>query len=233
MARYTAAYSEFVIRTGEVLLLVRRARKLERSAQAFERGDEINALCRGAIVLLSSHVEAYVKELAECFLDAIHVKQVNRSKLHDRFFYYASKEWVNKLRDSTEPESVTTEVFRFLDGESELWERDGPLPKAVDSDAFCKGFSNPKFEKIKRLLGRFGYDGLRHHINVTHQADAVLLISHIEQIVDTRNAIAHGESSATRTPTEVRTLINSSKEFCRTVDDGFASWCRAKVCSIR
>lgn len=233
MSRYTVAYSEFVGRTGEVLILVRRAGKLERSARAFEQGDEINALCRGAIVLLSSHIEAYIKELAECLLDEIHSRSVDRSVLSDRFYYYASKEWVNKLKDSIEPESISAEVFGFLDTEADLWRRNGPLPRPIDSEKFCKGFANPKFEKIKRFLGRFGYDALRHHINITHRGDAALLISHLEQIVDTRNAIAHGESSATRTPAEVMTLIKSSKKFCRTVDDGFATWAKSTICPIR
>lgn len=233
MSRYTVAYSEFVGRTGEVLILVRRAAKLERSPNAFEHGDEINALCRGAIVLLSSHIEAYVKELAESLLVSIHAKSIDRSVLNDRFYYYASKEWVNKLKDSLEPEAITTEVFGFLDGDADIWKKSGPLPRPIDSEKFCKGFSNPKFDKVKRFLGRFGYDALRHHFNVTHRSDAALLISHLEQIVDTRNAIAHGESSATRTPAEVKILIESSKKFCRTVDDGFASWAKEAVCPIR
>lgn len=233
MPRYTVAYSEFVRRSDEVLLLAKRARKIERSKDAYEHGDEIKALCRGAMVLLSSHIEAYVKELAESALDAIYSKEICRSKIDKKFFYYTSKGWINRIKDSNIPSTISEEVFRFLTDESELWNRTGPLPRSIDSQEFCMGFSNPKFDKIRKFLGRFGYEGLRHHLNLTHQADAILMIANLEQIVDTRNAIAHGESSATRTPREVSIHIASAKVFCRSVDDGFATWCKANLCSIR
>lgn len=233
MSRYTTAYSEFVGRCDEVLILVGRAKQLERSKLAFSHGSEIDALCRGAIVLLSSHVEAYVKELGECALDAIFNRGVCRSKLSPRIFFYASKGWVDRLKDATEPEKVSAEVFEFLCGDAELWVRKGPLPNPIDSEEFSKGFANPKFDKVKKFLGRFGYDGLRHHINVSLGRDAGLAVSNLDQIVDTRNAIAHGEASATKTPGEVKLLVASARQLCRTVDDGFSNWCKSEICSIR
>lgn len=233
VARFTTAYSEFVVRSQEVLILVRRAASLERSKEVISKGTEIDALCRGAIVLLSSHIEAYVKELGECALDAIYDRNICRSRLNERFFYYISKDWLNRVQDATEPDDVSLKVFEFLAGESEFWGRTGPLPRPIDSQEFCKGFSNPKFDKIRKFLNRFGYDGLRHHINVSLKADAVITLSNVDQIVDTRNAIAHGELSATKTPREVQILVTSAKQFCRTVDDGFASWFKANICPIR
>jgi hypothetical protein len=124
-------------------------------------------------------------------------------------------------------------VFTFLVSESDIWQQSGPLPRPIDSQEFSIGFSNPKFDQIRKFLGRFGYDELRHYMNATHKDDAVLLIANIEQIVDTRNAIAHGESSATRTPKEVESHIVAAKAFCRTVDDGFAGWCKNNLCTLR
>lgn len=233
MSRYTTAYSEFVGRCDEVLILVKRARELERSRSAFSHGPEIDALCRGAIVLLSSHVEAYVKELGECALDAIFRRKVCRSKLSPRLFFYASKGWVDRLKDTSEPERVSAEVFGFLSGDAHLWVKSGPLPSPIDSEEFARGFANPKFDKVRKFLGRFGYDGLRHHINLSLGRDAVLAISNLDQIVDTRNAIAHGEASATKTPGEVTTLVASARQLCRTVDDGFSAWCKGAMCTIR
>lgn len=233
MPRYTAAYSEFVGRCDEVLILVKRASQLERSKMAFSYGAEIDALCRGAIVLLSSHVEAYVKELGECALDAIFNRGVCRSKLSPRLFFYASKGWLDRLQDVNEPEKVSAEVFGFLSGDAELWVRSGPLPKPIDAEEFSRGFANPKFEKVRKFLGRFGYDGLRHHINRSLGRDAILAVSNLDQIVDTRNAIAHGEASATKTPGEVKLLVASARQLCRTVDDGFSGWCRTEMCSIK
>jgi hypothetical protein len=107
VSRYTIAYSEFVKRTSEVSLLASRASQIERSRLAYQGGEEINALCRGAMVLLSSHIEAYVKEVGEVALDAIYSKKVCRSRIKSQFFYYASKARLKRIKDSSLPDSVS------------------------------------------------------------------------------------------------------------------------------
>lgn len=233
MPRYSSAYSEFLNRSDEVMLLVRQAAKIERSKDAFERGKEIDALCRGALVLLSSHLEAYVKELGESLLDAIFTKRVCRSKLSNSFFYFATRNNLDKIRVDSDPEQISTETFNFVEQSAVIWQRSGCLPNPVDNDVFNKGFANPKFEKIRKYLARFGYQSLRHDINRILRADAVVVIGNIDQIVDVRNAIAHGEASAKRTPAEVRSLVGSAIVFCRTVDSSFGTWCSSNICSIR
>lgn len=233
MPRYSAAYGEFVGRCREVQLLVKRAAAIERSKTAFSQGSEIDALCRGAVVLLSSHIEAYVKELGECLLDAIFSKKVCRSKLSDSFFYHASKASLDKIRDGSEPDRISTEVFDFIGHDADIWSRFGKLPRQIDAEQFNIGFANPKFDKVRKYLGRFGYGSLRHDINQALKADAVVVVGNLDQIVDVRNAIAHGEASAKKTPTEVRSLVASATIFCRTVDSAFGDWCRGNICPIR
>jgi hypothetical protein len=233
VSRFTSAYSSYVERTDEVLTLVRKAAQIERSKNAFSHGREIDALCRGGIVLLSSHIEAYVKELGECLLDALFRKSVPRSKLGDPFFYHASRQSLDRIRRETEPQKVSESVFLFVDQESPLWSKDGSLPRAIDSEQFNKGFSNPKVEKIQKYLGRFGYQSFRHDLNLALKADCVVTLANIDQIVETRNAIAHGEASATRTPAEVKEMVTLAQVFCRTLDGSFGNWCKRALCSIR
>jgi hypothetical protein len=233
MPRYSTAYGEFVARCDEVLLLVRRAAAIERSKRAFAQGNEIDALCRGALVLLSSHIEAYVKELGECLLDAIFSKRVCRSKLAAAFFYHASKASLDRIRDGSEPDRISSEVFDFIGNDADIWSKSGELPRPVDAEQFNFGFANPKFEKVRKYLGRFGYNGLKHDINRALRADAVVVVGNLDQIVDVRNAIAHGEASAKKTPSEVRALVKSATIFCRTVDSAFGDWCRTNICPIR
>lgn len=231
--RYTLAYGEFVGRCEEVLLLVKRAAAIERSKTALARGKEIDALCRGALVLLSSHVEAYIKELGESLLDAIFVRQVCRSKLSSSFFYHCSRAHIEKIRDASDIETISADIFDFIQTGSDIWKKTGGMPRSVDAEAFNFGFANPKFERIKKYLGRFGYTSLRHDMNRALKADCVLIIGNLDQIVDIRNAIAHGEASAKKTPSEVKDFVMSAKTFCRTVDAKFSSWCSVNICPIR
>lgn len=91
MRRYTTAYSSFVDRIGEIELLRRSAKSLSRTDPLRNRR-QIDALCRGAIVLLSSHVEAFVKELGEVALEAIFAKEVDRNRVSKQLFYHVSRE---------------------------------------------------------------------------------------------------------------------------------------------
>lgn len=233
MPQFTSAYSSYLQRCDEVLILVRKAARIERARSALKHGREIDALCRGSLVLLSSHVEAYVKELGECLLDALVGKGVCRSKISDPFFYHASRVTLEDIRKETDPQKLSENVFSFLNTDSPLWSKVGVFPRAIDSEQFNRGFSNPKFDKVQRYLARFGYHGLRHDLNVALKADGVVTISKLDQIVDIRNAIAHGEASATRTPSEVAELVDSAKTFCRAVDAAFTNWCWVTYCPIR
>ena len=68
MTKYSRAYSGLIPRLVEVEHLTRSAARLERLGAVANR-PLIDAQCRGAIVLLNSHLEAFVKELGEVALD--------------------------------------------------------------------------------------------------------------------------------------------------------------------
>ena len=78
MARFTPAYSKLIERLDEVEMLRRLAASYERK-DAITNRKEINALSRGAIVLLCSHLEAYVRELGEIALDSMTAKAIPRT----------------------------------------------------------------------------------------------------------------------------------------------------------
>ena len=122
MTRYTSTYSSFVARLGEVELLRRDAQKKER-VDPVSKSDEINALCRGSVVLLSSHVEAYIKDLGELALEAFYNKSVNRSKFSARFFYHISKDMLDEIQDTSDPEKIATKVFSFLGSDFDYWSK--------------------------------------------------------------------------------------------------------------
>lgn len=233
MARFTAAYGGFSERLDEIEVLRKKAAALERSRQSFRHGPEISALCRGAVVLLSSHIEAYVKELGEHTLDSLHSKSVCRSKLAPQFFYHISKESIESIRNASQPESIAGHIQGFVNAEAQFWNTLDPFPAPISSQVFNKGFSNPKFDKVKAYFGRFGYTEFRRDFFRHLGREAQATVNNLDQIVDTRNSIAHGDPSATKTPLEVRAMAGTAKTFCRATDSIFGAWCRGNLCSIR
>jgi len=232
MSRYTSAYSSFLERLGEVEIFVRVASGLEKRNAVGAR-DEIRAYCRGAVVLLSSHIEGYVKDLGELILDRIHDRSVHRSRLVPRFFYEISKSRFDEIKDTADPAGIATKVFEFLANDAEIWDTTTPFPFPVPADRFLKGFSNPSVDKICAFAGRFGYGELRRDLRRSLKSDFLVYEAAINNIVGTRNNIAHGNLSANSTPSDVFLMVSRAKVFCREVDDAFAAWARVAICTIR
>lgn len=232
MARYTTAYSSFVTRLDEVETLRRFAAIKERADPIALRND-INALCRGAVVLLCGHLEAYVKELGEIALESMTLKNVPRTKLSSRLYYHISKDLLNEIQNTGDPERIADKVFAFIQSDLAYWSKVGPFPEEIPTARFNIGFANPAFKKIKRYFNRFGYGEYRGDLAARLRADYLPTITMVDHLVDTRNKIAHGDPSASKTPGEVATIMSITRSFCGSTDAVFASWWRTNFCSIR
>lgn len=232
MARYTTAYSSFVMRMDEVKTLTRLASEKERKDPINLR-NEINALCRGAIVLLSGHLEAYIKELGELTLDSMHGKRITRDNIDSRLYYHISKNFIDELKDTNDPTRIALKLFDFIDRELCYWSRSGPFPQPIPIEHFNKGFSNPAFGKIKDYFKRFGYDEYATDLAYKLQALYQPTINMVDHLVDTRNKIAHGDPLASKTPQEIKGMFAIIQRYCVETDSVFASWCKVRICSIR
>lgn len=208
-------------------------------AFARERSDpiknraEVAALCRASVVLLSSHVEAYVKELGELALDSLHAKAVSRSGVSRQLFYHISKRHLDEIRETSDPEKIAEKVFAFMQSESGLWSTSGSFPSPLNADAFNKGFSNPAIKKIKAYFNRFGYDRYLLDLSGQLRSNYHTATTMIEHLVETRNKIAHGDVGATKTPAELALMLQWTQKFCAATDTVFARWWTRRYCSIR
>ena len=232
MARYTSAYSSFVARLNEVEILRQSALTKERKDPIILR-TEIDALCRGAIVLLCAHLEAYIKELGEVALTNMHVKSVPRTTLAAQFYYHISKDILDEVMNTAHPDRIANKLFNFLQTDLQYWDRTGPFPQPLPADRFNKGFSNPAFEKIRAYFNRFGYSDYRRDLARTLRANYQPTVTMVNHLVDTRNKIAHGDPAASKTPRDVRDMITIIRAYCISTDAVFASWCKTNLCPIR
>jgi hypothetical protein len=232
MPRYTSAYSSLLLRLKEVEVLRRSAAAKERDDPIKLRHD-INAFCRAGIVLLCAHLEAYVKELGEVALTNIHARAVPRTMLASQFFYHLSKDLLDEVRDTSDPMKIAAKVFDFLQQDATYWGRVGPFPIPLPVDRFNKGFANPAFKKVRAYLNRFGYADYKVELARKLKADYLVTVNMVDHLVDTRNKIAHGDPSVTKTPQDVKEMIRIIRVYCKATDTIFASWCKQELCTIR
>lgn len=232
MARYTSNYCSLLKRLDEVKILI-NSTKIKESKDPIKLQPEINALCRGSIVLLSSHLEAYIKELGESAIDSLFSKSIARSKIYPSVFYHSSKDYIDEIKNSNQPEKISEKIFTFLGQDGEMWRKDSPLPRPLSSEKFNKGFASPSFDKIKAYFNRFGYSEYQRELSRQLKGHYLPVTNMINQLVDTRNQIAHGDPSASKTPQEVDDMKRLTTIFCRETDIAFADWWKKTYCSIR
>jgi hypothetical protein len=208
-------------------------------AKSFERDDpakyasEINALCRGAVVLLSSHIEGYTKEIGEITLAKIYEKSVCRSKLSNNISYYASRDIISEIKNTEGAEKLSPKIVNLIERDLSLWEQVGPHPQPISEDRFNKSFSSPSFQKIASYIARFGYTEFKRDLKTQMKGDYLPAQNLIDHIVDVRNKIAHGDPIISKTPTDLLDTIPMVKNFCRNTDELFADWCKINICNIR
>ena len=194
---------------------------------------EINAMCRGAVVLLSAHLEAYIKDLGESALGEIHKQSVPRTRLNGAIFYHVSKDLLDEVSDAREPCRIADRVFDFLSSDSSFWSRTGAFPQPIPAERFNKGFSNPAFHKIRAYFNRFGYSDYRRDLSSHLKADFAVIQNMVDHLVDTRNKIAHGDSHVTKTPKEIMDMVAMVRKYAMATDSVFSAWCKKNLCSIK
>jgi hypothetical protein len=232
MSRFTSVYSEFLSRLDEVETLRRSAARMERKAGP-RLGNEIRAQCRGAIVLLSGHLEAFIEELGELALDSLYERQVPRDHIAAAFFYHCSKGIIEEIRGTSDHEKIASKVFAFVQDDAPFWCRTGPFPQPISVERFNAGFSNPKVKKVAAYFNRFGYRAYNGDLKRALQAEYQPVVAAVDHLVDVRNDIAHGDWNATETPADLKAIMLMVRRYCAVTDGAFATWWKSQFCAIR
>ena len=232
MARYTSAYSALVVRLGEVRIMLEMAQRFEKK-DPLGNAKKINAICRGGIVLLCGHVEGYIRELGELALSNIYEKEVCKSKISNLLAYYASKNYVDRIKDTSNANTIAETLSEMFASNYHLWGDSGPIASPISEDLFNRGFASPSVKNISKYLGRFGYRHYKQDLRHKIEAEMGAFKTSIDHLVDTRNKIAHGDRVTSKTPSDILATVKIVHKFCRATDQVFAKWCRENICSIR
>ncbi|NCQ64971.1 MAG: hypothetical protein GW757_13765 [Alphaproteobacteria bacterium] len=205
---------------------------LERAAPV-TYADQVSAMTRGGVVLLSSHLEGFAKKLVELAVERIFDKQICMSKLPARFIYYSSQDLISNIVDSQHPDTIAKNLLALQSRDGKQIKSSGPLVAPIDFEVFERGFSTPKYKPIDKFLKRVGYNSLLGDLKARQRGQFQIIKNSVENLVDTRNAIAHGDSAEKRTPSELQSHIDFVKIFCRDTDVVFCDWYGANVCPLR
>ena len=231
MARYTVAYSNLVNRLEEVKALQKLAKK---HSSLFSRDVRVsNALCRSGVVLLCSHVEGYVDELVQIISERIVSKNLDKSKLPPRFYFFVSRDIILEIQQATDPSNVVEKIWALLERDNEIWLQNENLRSPLNSEIFLSNFATPMSKQIFKLMNRFGYENFGREMHSFLTSEAVIVTNMLDQVVRQRNKIAHGDTIATSTYQDLENMIDLVQKFCRVTDQLVGAWFANKRCPIR
>lgn len=233
MPRYTVAYSDFIRRLEEVETLLRRAQEASRYPATAGNISFVNALCRSGVILLSSHIEGYVKDLGEIAVERIALRQLPKAKLGGGFRYYFSRDLINEIKNTREPSQIASKLDALFSRDGHIWSPDPHFTGSLSTTIFLGDFANPSHERIKKFFRRFGYEQYNDDLARRLRADYNACSNMVDQVVKQRSAIAHGDMVMTGTPTDLDQMIRLVKQYCRETDRVVGDWFRAQRCAIR
>lgn len=233
MGRYTEAYSDFVRGVEEVKTLVRLAKAESRARGPLANAPAARALCRAAVVLLSSRIEGYVEDLAEVIVCRIVERQVPKRVLSPRLRYYCSKDLIDEIRDTRDPDKVAEKIETMFRRDEDIWCDADKFQKDLPLERVMAGFSTPRFREIRRFIARFGYRDYKGDLEGRLRADFRPCVNMVNNVVEQRNQIAHGNMRASSTPLDVTVMLELVQVFCRTTDVVVGNWFRSVGCPIR
>ena len=231
MAKYTLAYSNLVSRLDEVKALQKLAK---RHSRVFSRDTKIsNALCRSGVVLLCSHVEGYVDELIQIILERIVLRNMDKSKLPSSFFFYLSRDIILEIQQAIEPGKIVEKIWKLLERDKEIWLQQKNFSTSLNGEIFLSNFSTPGSNQIYKLMKRFGYNNFKREMHSVLTSETVIVTNMLDQVVQQRNKIAHGDSVATSTYQDLDNMIDLVQKFCRVTDQLVGAWFANNRCPIR
>lgn len=231
--RYTTAYREFNHKLAEVQRLNRMAAKELPSLESFDAISVVHTLCWASVVFLSGNLEAYMKKLTEGILDCVYNSKLEKDNLALEFRYYFSRDLVDQIRDTRDPGNVAKKVREIFDRDAYIWNDDSSFQKELSSARFLSNIGNPKYHNIKDFMTRFGYNRYQDDLKRSMRQRYSFCVAALDNIVETRNKIAHGDRSTIWMPQDVKDKAELLKIFVRETDIVVANWFGQIGCAIR
>lgn len=233
MARYTDAYSALLARLDEVDCIRQLARQsggLNMSPLGIRRS---RVLYRGAVVLLSSHIEGYIEDLCAHIIERIHRRATPKAVFGNVFLYHFSKDIVLQIKETNDPTGIADKIQKLITRDADIWDSATTFQQSPSSERFIDGFSTPKVENIRKMFARFGYSSYLSDLKNHLAANSNACTNMVDRVVTERNKIAHGDVTTAGTPSDISDMIMYVRLFCRSTDIVVANWCQSKGCKLR
>jgi hypothetical protein len=183
-----------------------------------DRPRVVRAINRASVVLLSSHLERYLRSLNEEAVAIINASPITGATLPAELRLQHSQVPIDELA-ATQWDRRADKLTQLVTTDGWLW---GTTPKEVlEHDRLLRWMKSPSPERAKRMFRIWGIPDIFGV--VTREPHTKLRMElKLKELVDKRNDIAHGNAGAEATYQDVATYLSVVKEFCSRADRALA-----------
>ncbi len=184
-------------------------------------------------MLLCSHVEGYVEDLGTVAINSLARRNLPKSSMSDAFKYHLSRDLIDDINRTTDPETIAHRVNAFLTRDNHIWDTAPNFTNQLPVEPFVRNFATPRHENIRRFFGRFGYQNFQNDLAAHLRSNYLVCRNMVDHVVDQRNKIAHGDFVTAGAPADLQDMSVLVKLYCRSLDNVVGNWFRSRGCPIR
>ncbi|MBB6346798.1 hypothetical protein FHU36_003307 [Nonomuraea muscovyensis] len=227
-----AAYGDFINSITELhhLLAVRPVSPLVR------RTDEAvqleNAVHRACLVLLVAHFEGFAKAALREYVDEICVVRPPARKLPPAFLELFTRDRIQEIASLPHGVERVHRTRKLFTAFSILWDEERSIdPQVISAKILARQMTSLKPDVLREAFALIGIDDIID-TTTSHLFAAGLSVRvdiKLEEIVNKRNSIAHGDYSVKPTSTELEDYLEFfmavGKAFSYSVEKAIADTC--------
>lgn len=188
--------------------------------QPLRRTERAQAIRRATTVVLSSHYERYVYAVNEEAVDAVNAAAVLSERLPRDLRLYHTKPAVERLAGTSwEAEPRVTALESFVREEAWLWIEGSS--GGLQHGRLLEFMTAPKPDAVRRYFRTWDIPDIFSAITRTPHVRAKVYVGLLD-LVDKRNAIAHGDVGVVPTHHDVVKYRGAVRTFCTRADKALA-----------
>ena len=170
---------------------------------------------RACVVLLSSHWERYLRALNEEAIEWLNLQRVPLTTFPESILLLHSRSVVDELAERAWDRRAEA-LKDFARTESLLWQNSAHTG-TLEHKRLLSWMKAPHMKSVDRYFSQFGVLDVASRVTRTPHTRNDLWLT-IQELVDKRNSIAHGDATVEALPSDITRYLTAVSKFARSLD---------------